>query len=628
MTSPINSGYFTLQSPGMEANIVDTVLNLLNRFVNSNAEVSLDDSFSVYFRVYTNTHHFHIQKKQRKRLVGNSSKLYLPGTLNACLGYPDNPSAFQKMCVLTSIILGNLKAKLSIVSGEERKDLVKVWNSLMNVCEGEKKVNYYGSRLNNSKRKKYERPSTALLNSSGLLFLEKIKPFLKLLDFPLNQEMDLIETCQILAHHLGSQIHIIMGLTGVSASILSFPDKFDDSKPQIVLENLIENHVSLVTNIKMFLRSFETVICFACNKRKQCTSCRRFYATSQTIQQSDPFFTFCDSNIQDPLSEILVQCPTCNASLATKSCQKAHESLCGKQNKPKPPLGRMGYHCMKCKTFFKFGFKNAADAKANHVCKTDVKSCWKCKLDKEIGHQCLVSPIVPAKTMPQLAFFVFSFLSFENCSACLIVRESFQHSKNLSWTQLYLHEDFMSLSCEKHKHSSNFNSTPNAAVILKEVSRGSFKRVLIYDDELEKDSFVAKDVENYNYLPDGNYQKLLSPQKAKMRQDIKIILNSLTEKVKKSVVDKFLIEILKQEYYNTTFLSFNADILHNQLILKALANLNMIPFVIQDSGKVKLVSVKQLGIRFLNASSYLDGTLEDWIKQFSLTSQLYYFPEK
>jgi len=639
MTSPINSGYFALQSSGMETNIVDTVLNLLNRFVNSNAEVSLDDSFSVYFRVYNGIHSAHIKKKQKKHLVGSPFKSNLPGTLNASAGYPDNPLAFQTLCLLTSIVLGNLKSKLSLVGCEERRDLLKEWDILMNVCDGEKRIYHYGSGVRNLHKKKFKNPSSDLRNKSGQLFLEKVKPYLEILNLPQDKKIDLKEVAQPLATHLGVQIHVIMGITGARASVLSFPSKFDDSKPQIVLENLRENHVNFVSNIKMFLRNLKTELCFACYKifchgsyhrcakKTQCFSCKRFNATSQTVQQSDPFFSFCDSQIQKPLQGYPIQCPTCNSSLATESCQKKHESVCGKQNKTKAPLGRAGYFCEKCKTHFKLGFKNAADAKANHICcNQGVKSCWQCKKPKDIGHQCLVSPIVACSKIPNLAFFVFSFQCPENCSDCFLVRESFQQSKNLSYSEVYLHEEFLSLGCEKHKNSSNFDSTPNAGVILKEISRGKFKRVLLYDDDLEKNIFVANESENYDYFPEIDSQK--SPSSQEMRQDIKVVLSNLTEKVKKSVVDKFLIEILKQEYYNTTFLSFNADILHNQLILKALTNLNIIPFVIQDSGKVKLVSIKQLSIRFLNASSYLDGTLEDWIKQFSLKNQLYYFPEK
>jgi len=633
MKSPINSGYFDLQEPDI-SNLVESVLNLLNRFINSNAEVSLDDTFTIYFRVYSMGHVHHINSGRRMRIVGSKSKSIFPGTLQSKIGYPENPQAFSKSCFLTSIVLSHLRLKLSDPNSEPvMKDLTLV----MKACDGEKKIFPYGSTKKNQPSEAWNDVSPNILNRAGKLLFEKLKAISIACGVSSSEQIDLHDSVPKVANHLNCQIHVIQGFAGEKASLISYPPEFDDSKPQIVLENLVENHVTVVTNLKKFFRYFNKEICFAClktfsigykhycKKQKTCFSCKKPLRASRTLNHFDPFFAFCDSELKNFQFDKPQTCTTCNANVLTELCQKSHKSICGTKGQ-----GRAGYFCVTCNNFFKLGFKNATDAKDTHICNINIKRCPFCKEQKGRNHQCLVKDVYKTTKVPKLAFFAFSFKSAENCADCHLLRINFKTENNITWMELYLHKNFLSLVCSRHKLSSNFETTPNAAIILSEVSPGSFKRKVLFDDTLKSESLEHQHLENVSYIPKefSSMSEPFAKEKKKLGTEIEMIVGYLKEKKIKTVIDKFLIEILNQKYRNTTFLSFDADRQHNHVILKSFSDINVIPFVIQNGGKINMVSIRSLEVRFLNASSFIDGPLEDWVAQFSLDNELYYFPDK
>ena len=621
MTSPITSGYFELQDRDIN-DMVEDILNLLNRFINSNAEVSLDDSFTTYFRVYSLGHTHRIRRRHRMRLVGCSGTMVFPGTLQVNVGFPKNPQAFSSACFLSSIVLWQMRILANESDSGAEKELI----TLMKICKGEKKIFAYRSGKNNPPSECWENIHSNTLNLAGELMLKKLAHFSKACNICFTEQIDLHESISKIADHFKCQIHLVQGFAAETASILSYPDEFDSSRPQIVLENLIGNHVTLVTNLNQFFRHFDRELCFVCRKTfsigyrhwctmKNCLSCRLPLKTEKTIKQLDPFFKFCDSQIvKENRLRIPRTCSICNTILYSELCQKYHSSLCGLKGQ-----GRSGYFCPLCKNFFKLGFENALVAKANHACNRNTKNCRLCKSPQLSNHQCLVKPTSHTTSIPKLAFFVFSFQSSENCTDCFLLRDNFRIEKNISWKELNLSKNFLSLVCNNHKLSSNLDSKPNAAVILSEVSAGKFERTILFGDDLNPDYQGIKSTENFDYIPFEFTSAFSTKTKnEKLKREIELIISLLNEKKFKSVQEKFLLEIIQPKYKNTTFLSFNADKLHNQVILNSFAELNLIPFVIQDSGKVKMISFRTLKIRFYNASSFLEGTLEDRISQFSL----------
>ena len=73
MVNALNSGAFELQKKEMKG-MVNYVMNMFNRFINSNETMRLDESFSVYFKVLSMPH-VKYPYHRRKAIVGchNSS---------------------------------------------------------------------------------------------------------------------------------------------------------------------------------------------------------------------------------------------------------------------------------------------------------------------------------------------------------------------------------------------------------------------------------------------------------------------------------------------------------------------------------------------------------------------------
>jgi len=144
--------------------------------------------------------------------------------------------------------------------------------------------------------------SSIALNKAGELLLKKLQAISSACGISLSEPTDLHDSLPKVANYLDCQIHVIQGFAGEKASLLSYPQEFDDSKPQIVLENFVENHVTAVTNLKKFFRHFKKTICFACHQtfclgykhnckmQKTCFACKQPLRTSRTLNQFDPFF--------------------------------------------------------------------------------------------------------------------------------------------------------------------------------------------------------------------------------------------------------------------------------------------------------------------------------------------------
>jgi hypothetical protein len=68
MINALNSGAFQLQTEEMKG-MVNYVMNMFNRFINSNETMRLDKSFSVYFKVLS-MDHVNYPHHRRKAIVG------------------------------------------------------------------------------------------------------------------------------------------------------------------------------------------------------------------------------------------------------------------------------------------------------------------------------------------------------------------------------------------------------------------------------------------------------------------------------------------------------------------------------------------------------------------------------
>lgn len=70
MINALNSGAFELQTDEMKG-MVNYVMNMFNRFINSNETMRLDKTFSVYFKVLSMDHvNYPYHRRSRRAIVG------------------------------------------------------------------------------------------------------------------------------------------------------------------------------------------------------------------------------------------------------------------------------------------------------------------------------------------------------------------------------------------------------------------------------------------------------------------------------------------------------------------------------------------------------------------------------
>lgn len=630
MQSALNSGGFELHG-NQPQNMVNYALNMLNRFLNSNATLKLDDSFCVYFKVLSVQHvNYTFHRRGPLMVVGCEGNSTSPGTLEIDVSQQDCVELINK-CLLTHVILGKLQFDARV--SQNSRELAM----LLSLCK-KHKISYEKHYFTKKRRSPDSEAKVSLARKKGLKLLkEKVDELILACDLNTSGPYNAHEVLPKICEFYDIQVHIICGLQTKKASVLSFPPKFDDTKVQICLEKSAEHHVTLISNLKTYFRHHKKRLCFECCKtfhqtyrhfctqRDVCFACRKFFSTKETELHNDKYFDFCDGHIEENFLPTPSICSLCNMVSVTENCKIGHKNQCGVIKTSK---GRMGYQCNKCQKHFRYGFSNSEDAKQNHICNSALTRCYNCKLLKEENHQCLIKKEVSTKDFPILAFFAFSFKSLEQCGDCLKLRKQFKEAKNLTWPELYQHEQFVTLVCKSHKVLEDSFVEPNVAVIFKETKRGTFEQIIVTEDNLCDNVVKYSDSLKFNYLPPSSDMKDFEIKNCYSRKAEGMLkrLKELKEKSSKTLVENFLLLVTQPEWQNTTFLSLNANNCTNLAVLKGFIDIDIMPYVIENGNKVNLISVDFLNLRFLNASAYLAGTIEEIRQQFNLEEDVYYFP--
>jgi len=193
MQSAINSGAIELHKESINE-IVDYTLAMFNRFLQSNAELRLEDSFKIYFKVLSLDHvTYPHHRRGPTAVLGCKKEQTIPGTLDCALGYDKTPNAFVNLCLLTSVILGHHK-----IIATKTNHFAK-FNLLLKLCDGFKKKSY---SKNNPKRRrvKMDVVSKFTEKKAGTLMKNEIDNIFQNLDIPKIGPYDAFETCPLLSN--------------------------------------------------------------------------------------------------------------------------------------------------------------------------------------------------------------------------------------------------------------------------------------------------------------------------------------------------------------------------------------------------------------------------------------------
>jgi len=97
-------------------------------------------------------------------------------------------------------------------------------------------------------------------------------------------------------------------------------------------------------------------------------------------------------------------------------------------------------------------------------------------------------------------------------------------------------------------------------------------------------------------------------------------------KGKKTVEEKFCLELLKPENIGTVWLSLNLDNLNMSQVLKILTMFNFHPSIVKKNNNFILIELKCQNLAFINLSNYFSCSTYDLIYQFDLKIKPYFFP--
>ena len=109
MINALRSGGFNLQMSETNT-ILSFVLNMFNRFINSNEELRLDQGFQVFFKIFSYNHVNWPKTRRNKNqrtlgcLQGNKT-MKIAGCVEIPNGFPGKEFAFENKCLLTATVV-------------------------------------------------------------------------------------------------------------------------------------------------------------------------------------------------------------------------------------------------------------------------------------------------------------------------------------------------------------------------------------------------------------------------------------------------------------------------------------------------------------------------------------------
>ena len=617
MQNALRSGGFNLQL-SQTSSILSFVMDMFNRFINSNEEVKLNQGFQVFFKIFSYNHLNwpKSRRKQTERTLGckqDTTKVKIAGCIEIPTGFPGQDFAFQNKCLLTATIICSYANKYfqNNKSDESFEKLKHLWTKRA------------------SRRKTIE---------AGKFLQLEIEKVIQSLQLPNDGPYDISSTMPLLCDYFSSQIHVIKSTQEQIANIESFPTpEWQNELFQIFLFQTMPGHVVPIINLKQYVNQ-NNQLCLICKKTFQryyrhfcsfkehsCFLCKSYYAKESTIVQKNLPFKYCFSKLEPKLSTPLV-CDVCNYKFTSKQCLENHRTVCGVTSKK----GRIGFFCNQCNKFIKG--ENTFDTKRLHQCfAVNQTKCRHCNeiFDKETSHQCLLTKEHLTKTWPKLVFFSFEFQSNSTfqCITCQQLRKEFKEKRNLNWKEALKQKEFTSLKCDHHQKNTSFQ-TPNFCTLWRETESGKFEEQCFADDELNLRNETTANVFQFNY--DVNNKNPMTTKRftGKQTEATKSSLKKLVDKEKKSVLDYFTMFLLSPDVKNTTLISLNNCNENMATVINCLLKLDWPPTLIKKGNIFILMQTKCQNLLFLNASNYFKGDYVNLVQQFEIDEDAYFFPQK
>ena len=593
MLNALRSGAFDLHQSD-NSSILHFVLNMFNRFINSNASLRLNSGFRVYFKTFSYNHVMWSQTRRRTGPVRHRLGQFDTGCVykNGCVELlPKFQEHFKDLCLPVSVILAFSQYESIKQISTNFSILKHLWlpsDETKSQDAVEKLRSLISDLFMNS-----------LLSSQG--------PY------------DTHEAVPILANFFKIQIHILKSSQECQANLISFPPEVNLSLPQIFLYQCREDHVVPIIDLESYFRtnrrfcifckkSFSSFYSHACKSKDFfCHLCFGAKTLIEFDELSYLPFKFCyPSKVKENIC-----CKSCNVNFESKHCFQNHLDVCL----------RKGFFCIKCKRFQK------NQQKDSHVCLlSNSRQCFGCKetiLENET-HICKLQPESLTKNWPKLIFFSFEFEKNNDatCVRCFHLRKKLVNDKKLSWKNI---TELSNIKCHFHKNSNL--SRPVLCYIYEEKSPSKFEATVLTCPFLnisqrDNDSFY------FNYDTFNRRPKVSKLFKRRQTNETKSNLTYVADKETKSVLDQFLLFVMNEERKHCTYVSLNENNENMATVLEALGTINLWPKIVKAENRFILIKLECQNSLFLNASNYFSGCYFNLASQFQLSESVHIFPSK
>ena len=577
------------------------LLGKLNRYLVSNNELTLNESFILYVNILSLTH-AQMQKRKRRKIEfgANTSEFRMYWCIDVLSSVL---KSFKNKCLLLCCILADLQFKFFLSNKSDKR-----YTYAANI----------NSTLSNKKSQ-----AIGIFNTQ----LSTIITALKINNSEFECGLDFSKWKEKLCEYFNCQIVIFTGKEFSSKILLMHPPLFDHTLRQFYFysPNQQPNHVVFIRHLNSYFKA-NIFTCIACKKtfkthdyRHLCKEKENCFACRRPVQKLESFFcptlqdAYCDKLLTKEKLEI--ECIKCNLLLETELCFKSHQKICGKK-------GRLGYKCKKCDNFFyKNGteYKNSNEIAEKHTC--GEVFCRHCKLYYSFSdnkhHLCRLKKEFLRGSEESLVFLTFSVLqnSAHNCLDCYERQNTYVTEKNISYKELFFDVNFSKLLCTSHKDNW-FAFEPNAICMYKQNSENAYIKYEMSDYKklLKEEIFFQQNIP---------YKK---PKKTKITEDFKLILNNLENLKCEKAITIFLKTILSLEWCNYTVILSDPFGFFLKKLTTELINLGICPKLINDIGKVILLEISQIKLRFVTTEMYhLDTKFDEIIiKEKSLNE--HFFP--
>jgi|LakMenEpi03Aug12_release.lakeMendotaPanAssembly.Ray.scaffolds.fasta_scaffold08612_13 G:T-mismatch repair DNA endonuclease (very short patch repair protein) len=581
------------------------LLGKLNRYLVSNNELTLNESFILYVNILSLTHAQLLKKKKKAVRFGASDSNFIQNYW--CIDVATiHEEQFKNKCLILCCILADLQFKF-FLSGKTDKRFI------------------YASMINNKAPRK---KSQAVIRLN--IEIRDLLKNLKISTDDLQNGLNFDDWKEKLSSYFNCQFTIFTGREFSSKILLMYPEKFDDTKKQFYFycPNQNPNHLAFIRHLGSYFKN-NVMTCNACKKvfkshmykhlckaKANCFSCRKPIQSHSTficpVLQDD----FCDSAVTQ--YKFSTECAKCNLIIKSQQCMKSHLKLCGSSSSK----GKLGFQCKKCnKFFYKNGstFKNSEDIAKKHTCGEVM--CRYCKVYYDFSdtviHLCKLKKEYLSSCNESLVFLSFAALnnSSYNCVDCFSIQNAYIKSNNISWKDLVFDAKFSELSCPLHTNNW-YSFEPNALCIYKQSDFNLFTKYNISEYEAIKQEDLLLNLD----IP------FKQNKDVKLTEDFQLVVKQLSNLESLNVMDKFLKLILNNDWSNYTFILSDPFGFFLKHLTSILTKHGICPKLINDVGKIILLEITQLKIRFVTTEMYhFDQALQTEImKKFAIKD--HFFP--